>query len=65
MESEIGNDISVLFNLGDGTFSPPTIYRVGAQPQKLAAIDVNGDGRPDLAVPNSNEATVSCRPGAN
>ena len=36
-----------------------TTYRVGAAPAGIATGDFNGDGRPDLAVANSGDGTVS------
>lgn len=47
-----------------GTFLPPTEYTVGLQPVAIAAGDLNGDGKPDLAVanmgaPNGSNPSVS------
>ncbi|MFT3769070.1 MAG: VCBS repeat-containing protein [Minicystis sp.] len=46
--------VSVLLNKGDGTFAPEVHYPTGDPPTGLgiwvAAADLNGDGKPDLAV---------------
>jgi len=44
------NDISVLKNNGNGTFTPETRYVVGSQPSGITAADLDGDGDRDLAV---------------
>ena len=41
------------------TFAPQTTFAVGANPYSVAVADFNGDGRPDLAVANSADGTVS------
>ena len=47
------NAVSVLLGNGDGTFRTAVIYGSGGQnPLAVAVGDVNGDGRPDLAVAN-------------
>ena len=47
--------VKVLLGKGDGTFTPmaasPT---VGVEPLSIAVADLNGDGIPDLAVPDAN-----------
>ena len=43
---------------GDGTFLPPAHYACGASPYAVVAGDWNGDGVPDLAVPNSGSANT-------
>jgi hypothetical protein len=49
-----GASVSVLLGKGDGTFAPAKNIAVGSVPSvvpfSLAIADVNGDGRPDLAV---------------
>lgn len=48
----IGNPglVSVLLNEGDGTFGNKTDYPAGYNPQSVVAVDLNGDGKPDLAL---------------
>jgi hypothetical protein len=45
-----GTTVGLLRNDGAGGFLPPLTFNVGAGPYRLAAGDLNGDGRPDLAV---------------
>jgi VCBS repeat protein len=42
--------VMLLFGKGDGTFGKTVIYPLSAYPESVAATDLNGDGRPDLAV---------------
>jgi hypothetical protein len=42
--------VSILLGRGDGTFRPRRDYGVGAHASRIAAADLNGDGRPDLAL---------------
>jgi len=54
--------VSVLLGKGDGTFQAPVAYSTGnpgAHPTAVAALDVNGDGKLDLAVTNFNAKTVA------
>jgi hypothetical protein len=51
--------VSVLLNQGDGAFSAPISFTVGARPDMIAVGDFNGDGAPDLAVANSGGNTIS------
>lgn len=44
---------------GDGTFGTATEYSVGSYPNCVAAGDFNGDGKIDLAVVNSANASIS------
>jgi uncharacterized protein (TIGR03437 family) len=55
--------ISVLLGNGDGTFAAPVTYATGENavgfPDSLIALDLNGDGLPDLAFANRNDDSVS------
>jgi hypothetical protein len=56
--------VSVLLNTtlsGSGTaaFAAQQTFAIGKNPFGVAAADVNGDGRPDLAVTNQGDKTVS------
>jgi hypothetical protein len=57
--NQLGNSVSVLLNKGDGSFRARRTYRVTAAclnkvcaPQSVQIGDLNGDGKPDLAVGN-------------
>lgn len=51
--------ISVLRGNGDGTFQNKVDYAAGSNPSSMAIADLDVDGRPDLAVANTNANTVS------
>jgi hypothetical protein len=53
-----GSKLEVLLRSGDGTFGPPATYLAGAVVTSLAVADLNGDGRPDLAVGTDNGVKV-------
>ena len=55
------NDVSVLLGDGAGGFSAPpgSPVSVGSEPYSAAVGDLDGDGRPDLAVANFSSAYVS------
>jgi hypothetical protein len=44
------HSIEVLLNLGNGSFGPPSQYGEGRLTASIAVADLNGDGKPDLAV---------------
>ena len=52
--------VSVLLGNGDGTFQPARLFPAGQGSLSVAVGDLNGDGRPDLAVANyySNDVSV-------
>src|SRR5439155_17019628 len=56
---DYGNTVSVLLGNGDGTFGPRTDYGTGSAPASVAIGDLNGDGKPDLAVSNGCSNPVS------
>lgn len=47
------NTVSILINNGDGTFRAHTEYATGPGPVRIAAVDLNKDGKMDLVVANS------------
>jgi hypothetical protein len=51
--------LSVLLGNGDGTFQTQQTFATGSHPYFVAVSDVNGDGRPDLVVANSNSISSS------
>jgi len=54
-----GTDVSVLLNVGDGTFTAAIDYPSGGQEvRSVAAADLNGDGKIDLALGNGGTTTV-------
>src|SRR5207245_2738785 len=53
------NNVLVLLGNGDGTFQAARTFAAGGGPLSVAVGDVNGDGRPDLAVANYSSNTVS------
>jgi hypothetical protein len=46
------DSVSILRNLGSGTFAPRRDYAAGSSPQSVAIGELTSDGRPDLAVAN-------------
>jgi hypothetical protein len=46
--------VSLRENRGDGSFRAKVDYRAGAFPRTLVISDLSGDGRPDLAIANSD-----------
>ena len=50
----------MLLNRGDGSFEAKRDYATGSGPESVAIGDLNGDGRPDLAIANTDvTSTVS------
>jgi uncharacterized protein (TIGR03437 family) len=54
----MGNSVSVLLGIGDGSFQKAVTYALGNEPTFIAAGDFNGDGRIDLAVTYSGNGIV-------
>ena len=53
------NAVAMVLGNGDGTFqNSPLLYSAGLLPAGVVSLDVNGDGKPDLAVAG---VTVFCR----
>ena len=55
----VSDDISVLFNNGDGTYSMATQYAVGERPFSILAIDVDNENGLDLVTANTDSRSVS------
>jgi hypothetical protein len=55
--NDLPNQISVILNNGDGTFSAPTNYAANTSPDIVTVADFNGDGKADLAV-GDNTGTI-------
>ena len=53
------NDVSLLRNLGGGTFGPAQHLGVGTNPETLAMADLDGDGLMDLATANRDSSNLS------
>jgi hypothetical protein len=53
------DNVGVFLNAGDGKLGAEVRYTVGWHPRGIVAFDMNGDGRPDLAVPNYGTENVS------
>jgi hypothetical protein len=58
------HDVSVLLGRGDGGFRPRRDYAVSVYASRIVAGDLNGDGRPDLAVSDSGALAVFLNRGS-
>src|SRR5947207_15834869 len=52
-------NVAVLLGNGDGTFQVARNFRVRSEPYSVAVADFNRDGKPDLAVANSDSKSIS------
>jgi hypothetical protein len=50
--NSMDNNVGVLLNIGNGTFTAQTTYSTGPFPRGVAVVDVNNDGKPDIIVAN-------------
>jgi len=49
--------VSVFLNMGNGAFGNKTDYAAGYNPQSVVAVDLNGDGKQDLALATNLDTT--------
>ncbi len=56
--------MSVLLNQGNGTFAPKVDYPTDTGPAWVVVADLNGDGKPDLAVAHIGTIASPTRPSA-
>jgi hypothetical protein len=54
---EANGDVAVFMNMGGGSFVANN-YAAGTSPTAVAIADLNGDGKPDLAVPSGTAVSV-------
>ncbi|CAF1370041.1 unnamed protein product [Adineta ricciae] len=52
--------VSVLHNVGDGTFLGQPAYAAGAYAQSPIVADLNGDNKSDIVVANSRSNNIGC-----
>ena len=57
------NNISILFNNGDGTFDETVKVATGDSPKSITSADFNHDGHADLAVANYDSDNIFIIPG--
>lgn len=60
--NRLNNTISVYRNTTTGgviSFAPKTDYSTGQYPRNVTVADIDGDGKPDVIVSNTNDYTVS------
>ncbi|MFT3764559.1 MAG: VCBS repeat-containing protein [Minicystis sp.] len=53
----------MLLNQGKGAFAPAVDYAVGLYARSIVATDLDGDGKPDLAVANGASVSVLLNQG--
>jgi hypothetical protein len=61
VSNQISDDISVLSNLGDGSFAPEQRYPMGDFPTEIELSDLDGDGDLDVIVVEIASTTISVR----
>ncbi|MDZ4754325.1 MAG: VCBS repeat-containing protein [Phycisphaerae bacterium] len=59
MANELGSNVAVLLNQGDGTFATAAFYGAGSAPRSVAVGDLDGDGHTDIVVTNLSSDNVS------
>ena len=59
VSDQTDNAISVILNLGGGSFAPNVELPVGTAPVSVTTADFNADGRPDIATANNGSANAT------
>lgn len=57
--NQVGDSVSVLLGLGDGTFAAASTFEVGNGPEDLISADLNGDGNTDIVTANREADSVT------
>jgi hypothetical protein len=55
----MANTVTLLPGAGDGTFGAPLSFPAGVAPAALGVLDLDGDGRPDIAVADAGDGSIS------
>jgi hypothetical protein len=55
-DNHLGTPLALVAGNGDGTFQPPVSFSFGVLPVSPMAADLNGDGLPDLVLPDTESA---------
>ncbi len=53
------NDVTIIRNLGSNIYAPGSVTPVGNRPVAIAAFNLDGDTKVDLATANHNDGTIS------
>ncbi|CAF1443700.1 unnamed protein product, partial [Adineta ricciae] len=53
------NDVSILLNVGNGTFNFQTTYSTGSMPISIIVTDLNLDSNPDIIVANNGSNNIA------
>jgi FG-GAP-like repeat len=56
---QLADTVDVYMGNGDGTFQPPEVINVGAEPRFVTLADLTGDGKLDIITSNWRAGTVS------
>ncbi len=70
LSNQDSNNVSLLKNMGSGSFGPASLLSIGINPEALSFADFDGDGLTDLVTGNRDSSNMSvmitrtCTPGA-
>ena len=60
---QLDDEVDIYMGNGDGTFQPPEVVNVGAEPRFVTLADLTGDGKLDIVTSNWRAGTVSVLAG--